>query len=263
MSFTFFSIAAPTALFAGSLILQEIGRRLGTRHAANVPGGAPAGLGAIESAVFALMGLLLAFTLSGALQRFDARRQLIVDEANAIRTVNLRIDLLPAGAQPALRQRLRDYVTARLELYRAPMDFSRFTEEFSAEGQKRIRAVQGELWRTAVSDCTAHSLPAACTLLLPAMNQLFDVGETRFTIGQRHPPNAIFIMLFGIGLASSLLAGFGMGGGRTRSWLHVVGFAAAVAITLFIITDLEVPRLGLITLGAFDHVLYDALTDIR
>jgi len=71
------------------------------------PEGARAGAGAVEGSVFGLLGLLIAFTFSGAAFRFDARRQLAVEETNAIGTAYLRLDLLPADKQPALRDSFR------------------------------------------------------------------------------------------------------------------------------------------------------------
>src|SRR5512143_443438 len=90
-------------LFVGMILLLELGRRLGRRRQGKHEEGARAGLGAVEGAVFALLGLLIAFTFSGAASRFDARRELIVREANAIGTAWLRLSLLPADAQPGLR----------------------------------------------------------------------------------------------------------------------------------------------------------------
>ena len=81
-----------------------------------------AGLNALDGAVFALMGLLIAFTFSGAASRFEVRRALIVQETNDIGTAYLRLDLLPADAQPALRQDFRDYVDARLKFYASLTD---------------------------------------------------------------------------------------------------------------------------------------------
>src|SRR5512147_455234 len=104
-------------LFVGMILLLEFGRRLGRRREGKDEEGARAGLGAVEGAVFALLGLLIAFTFSGAASRFDARRELIVEEANAIGTAYLRLDILPAGAQPALREKFRQYVETRLEVY--------------------------------------------------------------------------------------------------------------------------------------------------
>src|SRR6187399_822560 len=109
-------------LFAGMLAAMEAGRRIGVRRRARDPEGAEIGLGTINGAVFGLMGLLIAFTFSGAASRFDKRRELVVQEANNIGTAYLRLDLLPASAQPALRERFRRYVDARIAAYRALPD---------------------------------------------------------------------------------------------------------------------------------------------
>jgi len=85
-------------LYFGMILLLELGRRLGRLRQRKDEEAARAGLGAVEGAVFALLGLLIAFTFSGAALRFDARRQLIVQEANAIGTAWLRLSLLPAKA---------------------------------------------------------------------------------------------------------------------------------------------------------------------
>src|SRR5574338_642401 len=89
-NFTLVGVFVFAIIFAPTLILIQIGRRLGARRRALDPEGAASGLGSIEGAVFGLMGLLLAFTFSGAASRFEARRQLIVQETNAIGTAYLR-----------------------------------------------------------------------------------------------------------------------------------------------------------------------------
>ncbi len=109
-NFTFVGIFLFVVIFASTLILLEVGRRIGVRKRALAPEGQESGLGAVEGAVFGLMGLLLAFTFSGAASRFEVRRQLIVQETNAIGTAYLRLDLLPAGDQPKLREDFRAYV---------------------------------------------------------------------------------------------------------------------------------------------------------
>src|SRR6185369_7365193 len=100
----------------------DIGQRLGA-SAAKKPGG-KVGLGAIEGAIFALLGLLIAFTFSGAAARFENRRHLIVEEANDIGTAYLRITLLPAETQPEIRDLFRRYVDARLSVYQNVNDIS-------------------------------------------------------------------------------------------------------------------------------------------
>src|SRR5688572_171592 len=106
-----------SALFVGTVVLLEAGRRLGASRLAADPEGARAGVGAVEGSVFGLLGLLIAFTFSGAASRFDARRQLIVEETNHIGTAWLRLDLLAANEQPELRELFRRYMDSRLETY--------------------------------------------------------------------------------------------------------------------------------------------------
>ena len=107
------------------LILIELGRRFRIKHKA------PQESTAIENAVFALFGLLLAFTFSGAVERYDHHRQLIVEETNAIGTAYLRLDLLPPAAQPALRQLFRDADHWRVAIERLVLrSFHRHDNQF-------------------------------------------------------------------------------------------------------------------------------------
>src|SRR5262245_22740495 len=102
------------AVFIGIMLFLELGRRIGRNVIARFGAANVGSVGSLETAVFALLGLLIAFTFSGALSRFDVRRAQAVDEVNAIGTAFLRIDLLPSSAQPALRDSFRQYVDARI-----------------------------------------------------------------------------------------------------------------------------------------------------
>lgn len=117
MSYISFTVFLTAALFAGMVVLLEVGQRIGVRRIAADPEGAKSGTGAIDGAVFALLGLLIAFTFSGATSRFDDRRNLIIEETNDVSTAYLRPDLLPASSQPPLRELFRQYLDARLETY--------------------------------------------------------------------------------------------------------------------------------------------------
>jgi len=94
--------------FAGIVVCVEVGYRLGRRRSEEL---AHVGIGAIEAAVFALLGLLLAFSFAGGNSRLDTRRQLIIEEANAIGTAYLRLDMLAAD-QPEMRRLFREYLDA-------------------------------------------------------------------------------------------------------------------------------------------------------
>lgn len=252
MYFALISSVFAVGLFLGMVLLLEVGRRIGVERLARDPDSARVGLGAIEGAIFGLMGLLIAFTFSGAASRFDTRRQLIVEETNAIGTAYLRLDLLPVGVQPALRDRFREYVDKRLAAYRALPNI-----QAARARLEEANALQREIWRQAVAGCQTTDSPAPTMLLLPALNQMIDITTTRTMAAEMHPPMVVFGMLAVLALLSSLLAGYGMASGRTRSWIHMIGFAAIMAITTYVILDIEYPRLGLIRVDLFDQALVD------
>ncbi len=261
MIFALFALAIAAAFFASSLILLNYGRHLGLRYlqrqkeTANM-----AGLTTVEGAVFALIGLLLAFTISGALQRFDERRQLVVQEANAASTAYDRLGLFEGDVGRNLETKLKEYVEARIDLYRMPHDFSlwRRSEHFSPEQQEKTVDLKNKVWDAAVAACPQASFRPACSQALPALTSLFEVARLRLGASEKHPPQIVYVMLFGLGLGGSLLAGFGMAAATARSWIHMLIFAATLTVTLYAVTDMEYPRLGLIRIENFDHFLVDA-----
>lgn len=240
-------------IFVGMLVFLELGLRRGQHRLAIDPTGAREGLGPIDGAVFALLGLLLAFSFSGAASRFDVRRELIVEEANDIGTAWLRIDLLPPDSRPAMKEAFRRYLDMRLEGYRAMPDVDRALEIL-----RRANGIQGEIWSLA-TDAVGKpgASPSAPMLLLPALNAMFDITTTRSAAARTHPPMVIYALLAISAWVSALLAGYGMAGGKYRSWLHTIGFAAITAAAVYVIVDLEYPRLGALQVGEFDEILVD------
>ena len=148
-------------LFIGMFLGMEAGRRLATRRLTRLGSASLEGFGAVEGAVFALMGLLVAFTFSGAAARLDTRRTQIVDESNAIGTAWLRLDLLPPEAQPQLRDLFRRYADARIEAYRRMPDL-----EAAGVELKRAQELQAVIWAAAVEG-SRGAPPSTAMLLLP------------------------------------------------------------------------------------------------
>jgi hypothetical protein len=251
MAFEFSTLAVSILLFAGMLLCSEAGRRLARRRAARDPEGAWQGVGVIDGAVFGLLGLIVAFTFSGASSRFDVRRNLIVQEANAIGTAWLRLDLLPADRQQGVRDNLRSYVDARIRVYEKFPDVAAVRQELDAANR-----LQAAIWTDAVA-ASAGSQPATMLLLLPALNEMFDIATTRTLSATMHPPAIVYVMLFLLALASAMLAGYGMASSRYRNWLHIVGYAAVTAGAYFVIVDIEHPRLGVIQIESLDSALRD------
>lgn len=251
------------SLFAGSLtlgivLMLELGRRI--RRVQQVRHGdeMAKGLGAVEGAVFGVMGLLLAFTFSGAAIRFDLRRQQIIDEANNIGTAYLRLDLLPPEARTVIQEKFRQYVDARLETYYAIPDTARVNAALT-----RMAELQQEIWSLSVTAAHEVSGPQTTMLLMPALNEMFDIAATRLATTRLHPPPIIYGMLFVLTLICSFLAGYDMGAEATRSWVHMLGFALILGIAVYVIVDLEYPRLGLIRLDSFDQLLVNVRAQMR
>jgi hypothetical protein len=238
-------------LLIGMLLLLEVGRRFGVRRRPKESESERGGLSTVEGAVFALFGLMVAFTFSGAATRFNEKRMLVAEEANCIEVAYLRLHLLSHQAQPALRELFRRYLDSRLETYRRLPDMAAAEIEM-AESKK----IQEEIWTEAVEATRLpDSHPSAGLLLLPALNNMIDISTTRTMALQLHPPRIIYALLFGLGLICSLLAGFRMSSGQNRSWLHILGFTVLTVIIVYVMLDVEYPRVGLIRLESADQLL--------
>jgi hypothetical protein len=245
-------------LFVGLLLCVEAGYEIGRRRWARDPQGAGAGQAAVEVAVFGLLGLLLAFTFGGAATRFEARRALAVEEANDIGTAWLRLDLLAAEDQPALRDLFRRYLDTRIAHYQKLPDY----EAARVELQKG-NALQGEIWSRAVAASRRTSGPEATILLLPALNAMIDVTTTRARAGATHLPGPILASLFAVSLLSAIVAGHAMAAASRRNVLQAVLFSAAVALTIYVILDYEYPRIGMIRLDAADVVMTELRESLK
>ena len=247
------ALSCGAALFLLMLASAEIGRRIGLARIARHGEGLVKGGGTAEAAMFALFGLLVAFTFSGAASRFEDRRDLIAEEANAIGTAYLRLDLLPADAQPPLRTLFLRYLDARFAAYRRADDQAK-TQQLLAES----RQLQSAIWTASLTAAQRpEAVPQATQLLLPSLNEMIDITDTREMATQNHPPLVVFLLLGGLSLVCALLVGHDTVKNAARSWLHTVTFAAIVSLTVYVIVDLEFPRLGLIRVDAADQALMD------
>ncbi len=238
-------------LSGGMLILLEVGRRLGIRRRSKESESERDSLGTIEGAVFAVFGLVVAFTFAGAASRFNDKRALIAEEANSIGTAYLRLRLLSQESQPELQELFRRYVDSRLEIYRKLPNIE--AAEFEMAESKKL---QEDLWIRAVAATRLpNSHPDAGKLLLPALNSMIDVTTTRQMALQTHPPNIIYALLFSLGLICALLVGYRMASGQHRSWLHILSFVVITVVIVYVTIDIEYPRAGLIRLQNFDQLL--------
>ncbi len=256
---TFGALLLALGLFCATLLFLETGLRIGLRRRAeSAKDGAGPGFTALGGAVFALLGLLVAFSFSGAAGRFEAKRHLIVEEATAIETAYLRIDLLPAALQTALHEKFKQYVDARLAVYEKLPDMEAADVEMS-----RAVALQREIWQLSVAACREVSTPATVQLVISSLNAMIDASTARSAALRAHAPAIVFVLLGVVSLVCSFMAGFDASARKTRSWVHLLGFAAILAIAFYVILDLEYPRVGLIRLAAADTVIVEVRHNMK
>ena len=237
--FPLFTLLLSLLLFAGMMLSVSGGRRLAARVRRLRPDAELPQVGAVDGALFALLGLLLAFAFSGSMSRYDGRRELIVQEANAIGTAYLRVDLLNAETQAAIRPIYRDYVKSRLATYSPEKSIS---ERFA--NYARDQEIQSQIWKLSLAGLDGQ-LPNYAPLVVIALNDMFDITTTRYAAAFQHPPVTVYLMLFAVCFVTAMLVGYGLGGSE-RPWVHLLSFAGVIAITVFVIADVEFPNLGFI-----------------
>jgi hypothetical protein len=175
-----------------------------------------------------------------------------VAEANDIGTAFLRVDLLPADAQAPMRDLFRRYLDSRIETYRKVPDMAAVKAEL-----ERSAKLQSEIWSLAVSSSEKSPTPQVTMILLPALNAMIDITTTRTEAARLHAPVIIWVMLGALTFACALFAGYDMASRKHLNLLHSGAFAVVLAVTVYVIIDLEYPRVGLIQMSDSDQVLVD------
>jgi hypothetical protein len=237
------ALEAATLLSALALFLLalETGYRLGVRRQSNSDEPERAHASALHGAVLGLLALLLGFTFAMAVSRYEHRKTLMIDQANAIGTAMLRGKLLPSPHAERTTTLFREYIQTRF-LYNASVRGSTGIDQAEAAAA----SVEQQLWeisRTLLSD-DPRSQPAS--LYTQALNQMFDIREQRrFALDDR-VPWAVTIMLFVVSIAAMGMVAYSCGLSGRRRALANFTFAALIALVLTIILDIDSPRVGLV-----------------
>jgi hypothetical protein len=192
-----------------------------------------------ESAILAVLGLLMGFTMSMAVTRFELRRQLVVDEANAISTTWLRSKMMPAPDSTEFAGLLRQYVDTRL----------RYSPAMKLDDLPTVRAegarLQGQLWSRAAGFAVKERSVNA-SLLLQSLNQSLDLEATRWAAFWGHVPQSVIFINVVIALLAAGILGYGFGLVGKRHLVPIVLLALAITGVLAVIVDLDRPWRGLI-----------------
>lgn len=230
-----------TAAFLVALLLaREAGawlhRRWATQGAVGIDGhpSVDPGEGFAMTSVLGLLALLIGFTFSIALGRYDERRGLVVQEANALGTTWLRTDLLEDADRARMQEVLRRYVDARVDFADA-----RGSEE-EVQQYARTLALQQELWSVLNDATQAFRDSPRASLLFTTTNQSIDLASERYAARQDHIPRRIIRMLLLFALLAAGLVGYERPRHRRSTVLLLLLFALAVGLVM----DLDQPSTG-------------------
>jgi hypothetical protein len=225
-------------LAACMVLVAEAGFRVGRKS--GVEADHKANIQVVEAAILGVLGLLLGFTVSMAVSRFDSRRLLTLDEANAIGTAHLRAQLMPAPEGPEIAGLLREYVDVRVRFFAAGnVQAERAARENTAQQQKAIWLRVNTLVQK-----DNRSLPAG--LLVQSLNQVFDLENASWATGNSHVPATVICLNAAIAMLSAIFVGYLFGLSRKRQLFSVAMQAIAISAVLAAIVDLDLPNGGLI-----------------
>ena len=231
-------LLAAIAFFIGAL---ELGYRLGARRQVNADEPDKTHANTLHGAVLGLLALLLGFTFAMAVSRYETRKTLMVDQANAIGTAALRGLMLPPPHAERTTVLLREYVETRF-LYNASV---RGSEGVKA-AEARASSIESELWAMARTLLNEDAKSQPGSLYTQALNDMFDIREKRrFALDDRVPA-IVTVMLFVVSAAAMGLVAYSSGlSGRRRAKANIT-FAALIALVLTIILDIDSPRVGFV-----------------
>ncbi len=240
------------ALFIATLLVGlvsvECGYRLGRQRRQGADRDTDAPIGEMVAATLALLAFLLAFTFGMAAERYDVRRHLVLDDANAIGTTYLRATLLPEH-RDEIRALLREYVDLRLDA---------FQSKEIEHALRRSGELQDLLWRHATELGTKHPNSIVVGLFIQSLNDMIDLHAKRVEMGMRNPiPAAIWGALYTVAILSLAAMGYHGGLVGSRRPLVVLAVTIAFSVVLWLIADLDRPREGTL------QVSQEALIDLQ
>jgi hypothetical protein len=229
----------PLLLFVFCLVSFWIAARFGVairKRTRNPEDAAHEDLTLLIGATLTLLGLIIGFTFSMAVGRYDQRKNLEEEEANAIGTEYVRADLLPAADADKVHALLKSYLDDRIAVYSNRDSFER------RQVMSETVELQNDLWSSVKGPAMAQPT-AAATLLLAGMNDVLNSqGYTQAAWWNRIPV-AAWILLFAISVLSNVLLGYGMHG--TKGYIFLI-LPIALSISMFLIADIDSPRRGVI-----------------
>jgi hypothetical protein len=229
------------------LLSVEVGYRVG-RYRGRLGEEKETPVGEMVAATLGLLAFILAFTFGLAATRYDARRQVLLDEANAVGTTYLRAGMLPEGREE-IRGLLRDYVDVRLEAIKPGK---------LEAGIRKSEEIQNRVWEIAVRNAEDNPNSIVVGLFVQSLNDMIDLHAKRLTASVRNRvPGPIWAALYGISILSFAAMGYHSGLTGTNRSLVIIAVAVTFSAVIGLIADLDRPQEGIL------KVSQQALVDLR
>ncbi len=222
-------------------LAMEIGYRAGGWRHSLAPGEKESPVGAMVASMLALLALVLGFTFSLAANRFDQRREAVLNEANAIGTTFLRARLLSDPEQAQIQKLLQEYVDVRLQV----VEKNRLQEIVT-----RSEELQELLWKQAIVLSQRNPTSIVNGLFISSLNDVIDMHAKRLHVGVRsRVPTVIWVILIGFALLGLGAVGYQAGISTTRRSPAMAGLAVAFAAVFALIADLDRAQDGFLRVG--------------
>ena len=227
-----------------SIILSiEFGFYLGKRQRKRAPDGAKIETGPVVAASLGLLAFMLAFTFGAVMSNYSERKQLLLDEVNAVGTLFLRADLLPAPERDRVQRILSNYVNLRIKAVQREenLQVAKFQQRIK-QAITKSEEIQAELWSIAVAVAGQNPTPLNA-LFVQALNEVIDLHEKRVTVGMFHRmPSIFWITLFGLTMLAMMVSGYNSGvSGGLRALTATLGVTLAFSAVVLLIIALERP----------------------
>jgi hypothetical protein len=195
----------------------------------------------ILGTLFSILGLLLAFSFSLSVSRFEMRRKIIVEEANCIEVALLRIDLYDSTNRQFLRSEFKKYVEARIDYFTSGADIDR---ALSAQGH--AVAIQKNIWRHAASLGRDGKYYLASLENVPALNAMFEIKTTQLYLNLAHLPDVVVYLLFLLSCSCAFYIGYVFSTKERFDWLQKIGYCLLISLVVYVDLDMDRARRGLI-----------------
>lgn len=224
------------------ILAIEVGHYIG-RLVKSRPGAPPKEhVGSIQAALLGMLALLMGFTLSLSLQRFDSRSAYMVEEANAIGTAYLRAQFLPLSVRDDVQRLFRTYTELRIEAG----NLATIDDVHRGSILRETNVKQDELWALAKRAVEEDANPVRTGLFVQALNDAIDASSRREEALNRHIPDIVLILLFGTFLMVGVIVGYSSGIGGYRAFFATYVMLGLIVVLVFIIIDVDRPRRGLV-----------------